>query len=87
MEIATQAVEAIGAGDEEGARSLLNTHYPSLKPDLAPGKQLHWMASFFYELDEYLSDPEARRRAGLTPGLIISSYSDLRREAEDTVDQ
>jgi hypothetical protein len=83
LELAKQVVEAIGAKEEERARTIFNAQYPGFRPEMRQGKPLHWMASFFYELDEFLNDSEARRRANLTPGLILSSYQDLQRDAED----
>lgn len=86
LAFAAEVTGAIAAGDEERARALFNEGYPALRNEFAHSKPLGWMSSFFFELDEFLNDPEARRLASLTPGLILSSYKELLQDAEESVD-
>jgi hypothetical protein len=82
LELARLVTDAIRRGDEAEARVVIGAQYPSLREELRPEGALHHMAAFFYELDEYLTNPEGRRRASLTAGLILSGYEDLRREIQ-----
>jgi hypothetical protein len=74
---AQQVVDLIRSEKEDEARALFWQTFDELYPLLGSQQDLGDMVIFFYELDEYLNQPEAVRAGAVTKGLLLSSYEDM----------